>query len=51
MSVSFYATAYIGFGFPLTITMLADRVSVAPVLAVLAGLCAVLAIEQERAWL
>lgn len=49
VSAAFYATAYIGFGFPLMITTLAQRFSVAPVLAVLAGLCAVLAVQQERA--
>lgn len=49
VSAGFYATAYLGFGFPLMITTLAERVSVAPVLAVLAGLCAVLAIQQQRA--
>ena len=49
VSASFYATAYIGFGFPLMITTLAERVSVAPVLAVLAGLCGGLAVQQERA--
>lgn len=49
VSAAFYATAYVGFGFPLMITTLAQRFSVAPVLAVLAGLCAVLAVQQERA--
>jgi hypothetical protein len=49
VSAGFYATAYIGFGFPLMITTLAERVPVAPVLAGLAGLCAVLAVQQERA--
>jgi len=49
VSACFYATAYLGFGFPLLITTLAQRVSVTAVLAVLAGLCAVLAVQQERA--
>ncbi len=49
VSAGFYATAYIGFGFPLMITALAEQVSVAPVLAVLAGLCGVLAVQQARA--
>jgi len=49
VSASFYATAYIGFGFPLMITTLAERVSVSPVLAVLAGLCGLLAVQQDRA--
>lgn len=49
VSAGFYATAYIGFGFPLMITALAEQVSVAPVLTVLAGLCAVLAVQQARA--
>lgn len=49
VSAGFYATAYIGFGFPLAITALAEQVSVAPVLAVLAGLCGVLAVQQQRA--
>ncbi len=49
VSAAFYATAYIGFGFPLMITTLAERVSAAPVLAVLAALCAVLAVQQQRA--
>lgn len=49
VSAGFYATAYVGFGFPLMITTLAERVSVAPVLAVLAGLCGLLAVHQARA--
>ena len=49
VSAGFYATAYLGFGFPLMITTLAEQVSVAPVLAVLAGLCGVLAVQQARA--
>ncbi len=49
VSAGFYATAYIGFGSPLMITALAEQVSVAPVLAVLAGLCGILAFQQARA--
>ncbi|WP_310527567.1 hypothetical protein, partial [Nocardioides sp.] len=49
VSAGFYATAYVGFGFPLMITALAEQVSVAPVLAVLAALCGVLAVQQARA--
>lgn len=49
VSAGFYATAYIGFGFPLMITTLADHVSVALVLAVLAGLCVVITAQQARA--
>ena len=49
VSAGFYATAYIGFGFPLLITALAEQVPVAPVLAVLAALCVVLAVQQDRA--
>ncbi len=49
VSAGFYATAYLGFGFPLMITALAGQVSVAAVLAVLAGLCGVLAVQQARA--
>ncbi|MEO6880394.1 MAG: MFS transporter [Mycobacteriaceae bacterium] len=51
VSAGFYATAYIGFAFPLIITTLAEHVSVALVLVVLAGLCAVLAAQQQRAQL
>ncbi|WP_323792657.1 MFS transporter [Nocardioides sp.] len=49
VSAAFYATAYIGFGFPLMITTLADQVPVAAVLAVLAGVCVVLTAQQARA--
>lgn len=49
VSAGFYVAAYVGFGLPLMITALAERVSVAPVLAVLAGLCGLLAIQQRRA--
>ncbi len=49
VSAGFYATAYIGFGFPLMITALSEKVSVALVLAVLAALCGVLAVQQQRA--
>ena len=49
VSAGFYATAYIGFGFPLLITTLADQVPVAVVLTVLAGLCVVLTVQQARA--
>lgn len=49
VAAAFYATAYVGFGFPLGITALAERVSVAAVLAVLAGLCGVLAVAQQQA--
>ncbi len=49
VSAAFYATAYIGFGFPLMITTLAGRISVAPVLAGLAVLCVGLAVQQLRA--
>ena len=49
VSAGFYATAYLGFGFPLMITTLAGQVPVAAVLAVLAALCAVLAVQQGRA--
>lgn len=49
VSAAFYTAAYIGFAFPLMITTLSGYVSVAPVLAVLAGLCGVLAMQQARA--
>ncbi len=49
VSAAFYATAYLGFGFPLLITALAEQVSVAPVLAALAVLCGLLAVQQRRA--
>lgn len=49
VSAAFYAIAYIGFGFPLLITSLAEQVSVVPVLAGLAGVCLVLSIQQARA--
>lgn len=49
VSAAFYAIAYIGFGFPLMITALSEQISVAPVLAGLAGLCLVLAVQQARA--
>lgn len=49
VSAAFYAIAYIGFGFPLMITALAEQISVVPVLVVLAALCLVLAVQQARA--
>ncbi len=49
VAAAFYATAYIGFGFPLMIAGLAEVVPVAAVLAVLALVCAVLAVGQSRA--
>ncbi len=49
VSSGFYVTAYLGFGFPLMITTLAERVPVALVLAVLAALAGLLAVQQERA--
>ncbi len=51
VAAGFYATAYVGFGFPLMITALSEQVPVAPVLAVLAGLCLLLAVQQDRAGL
>lgn len=49
VSAAFYATAYIGFGFPLMIAGLGSLVPVASVLAVLALICAALAVGQARA--
>ena len=49
VSAGFYVTAYIGFGFPLMITSLAGVMPVAIVLAVLAALSGLLALQQERA--
>ena len=49
VSAGFYATAYIGFGFPLMIATLSEVVPVAAVLATLAVVCAALAVQQGRA--
>ncbi|MBD8869177.1 MFS transporter [Nocardioides donggukensis] len=49
VSAGFYATAYVGFGFPLMLAALSAQVSVALVLAALAGWCVVLAVQQGRA--
>ncbi len=49
VSAGFYATAYVGFGFPLMIATLSEQVPVAAVLGVLALLCAGLAVQQGRA--
>ncbi len=49
VAAGFYATAYVGFGFPLALASLSDVVPVALVLAVLAGGCAALVLQQARA--
>ena len=49
VSAGFYTTAYLGFGFPLALASLAGLVPLALVLAVLAGLCGALIVQQARA--
>lgn len=49
VSAGFYTVAYIGFGFPLMLASLSLTIPVAVLLAVLAGLCALLAAQQARA--
>ena len=48
VSSGFYAVAYIGFGFPLLLAALSESVPTAALLAALAALCAVLAVQQTR---
>ncbi len=48
VSASFYAVAYIGFGFPLLLAALSNWVAVAALLAVLALTCSLLAVQQGR---
>jgi predicted MFS family arabinose efflux permease len=49
VSAAFYATAYVGFGFPLLLATLSLAVPVAVWLAVLALLCVALTAQQARA--
>lgn len=49
VSAGFYATAYLGFGFPLAMASLSALVPVAAVLAAWALLCGLLAVQQARA--
>ncbi|MGH3360885.1 MAG: hypothetical protein ACRDOM_00370, partial [Nocardioides sp.] len=49
VAAGFYTVAYIGFGFPLLLASLSLAVDVAVLLAVLAGLCLLLAGQQARA--
>lgn len=51
VSAAFYATAYIGFGFPLMIAGLSEQIPVALILGVLAAVSAALAVQQQRAQL
>ena len=48
VSSAFYAVAYIGFGFPLLLAALSESVPTAALLAALAALCGVLALQQAR---
>jgi hypothetical protein len=48
VSASFYAVAYIGFGFPLLLAALSNWVAVSALLAVLALTCSLLAVQQAR---
>ncbi|MEO5666095.1 MAG: MFS transporter [Nocardioides sp.] len=48
VSSAFYAVAYIGFGFPLLLAALSQSVPTAALLAALAALCALLAVQQAR---
>jgi len=49
VSAAFYGVAYLGFGMPLLMTRISLVVDVAVVLAALAALCALLAVQQGRA--
>ncbi len=49
VSAAFYATAYVGFGFPLLLASLSLTIPVAAGLAAIALLCLALAVQQARA--
>ena len=49
VSAAFYGVAYVGFGMPLLMARGALVVDISVVLAVVAGLCAALAVQQARA--
>ena len=49
VSAAFYATAYVGFGFPLLLASLSLAIPVAAGLAAIALLCLALAVQQAHA--